>query len=346
VVVAIRSNHPYTRRIVDIGRARCPGTRFVEPGEGAGLLRMSRPSTFHLQWINIGLRTEPRRTVAWRATKLTVLLVLLRARRTKVLWTCHNLSGKGHSSTSRDKLVRTAVMLLSHEVVVLNREAREPVLTEVPRPLRPRVADRLVHVPMPILGLDHGPAMDAEAARRELGIVATQPLLAYLPGANQVDDLERFGCRGDGFDVLSVDRGATGGLRRTPHGWTYFGRPTDAEYGLLICASDAVVLADERALASMTLHTAVAYRRPVIAPSCPAAAELARLGAASTIAGPLGPQSVRDAIDTLRRRTPESIADGFSAFEAAHADEVVGDALEALYCPDRRLPRPGPPPGS
>lgn len=332
--VAIRTNHPYLRRVVDLAQEQCRGTTFVEPQGARHLLRLPRGSTYHLQWINVGLGSERWPTVLWRIAKLLGFLALLRARGTRLLWTCHNLPGKGHDRIRTERALQGAVALLADKVVILNEDARTAVLAETPSILRGALGRRLVHVPLPMFGLAHGPAVDRETARRALGMVVRapdQPLVAYLPGTNQRNVLHRFGSDGLGFEVVTVDHFGSGGLRRTRHGWTFFGRPTDEQYGQLLCASDLVLLGDDRALGSMTLHTAVAYRRPVISPQCPAVAELARLGAAWAIEGPLTPTSVAAAIGRWRATSPAAINAGFVAFEAAHSDDVVGDLLAQLF---------------
>jgi hypothetical protein len=275
--------------------------------------------------------TERLPVVLLRAAKLVATLALLRARGIDVVWTCHNLSGKGHRRRLIDVQLRTIVSLLSRRVVVLNPGAAAAVVAELPAPLRGRIAARTVLVPMPMLDVDHGPVTDRATARRALGIAPSQTLLAYLPGANQPDHLSRFGSRGRGFQVLAVDRRGSGGIRPSEHGWTFGGRPTDDEYGQLVCAADAVVLGDERALASMTLHAAVTYRRAVISPTCPAVAELAELGAAVTTDGPLDRRSVVAAVAALDRLRPEDLSRAFECFEARHADQVVAGALDDLY---------------
>ena len=331
ITVAIRTDHPYLRRLVEIGRDRCDGITFVERGGIRQLAGLPRPAAFHLQWINVGMGTERLPVVLVRTAKLLTMLVVLRLRGVAVIWTCHNLSGKGHRRRRLDVQVRSIVSLLARRVAVLNPEATAAVVAELPAPIRVRIAGRTVHLPMPMLDLDHGPALDRASARRALGITPSQPLLVYLPGANQPDHLARFGSRGQGFQVLTVDRSADGGIQPSEHGWTFGGRPSDEEYGQLVCAADAVVLADERALASMTLHTAVAYRRPVISPACPAVAELADLGGAVTTVGPLGPGSVAVAVGELDRLPPGSLARAFEQFESRHADDVVARSLGDRY---------------
>jgi hypothetical protein len=177
--------------------------------------------------------------------------------------------------------------------------------------------------------IDHGPRLSKCDARAALGIQTSLPLFAYFVGANQEDRVAEVRDSTNRYEVISLRRTVERkGLQRVVGGWEFLGQPSDEEYGTLMCAADGVLLSDERAFGSMTLHAAVALRRPVIGPVCPALEELAGLGGAVGVDGPLTPERILAAFHELERRAAVS---AFVDFERRHEDSCVAHALAQVY---------------
>jgi hypothetical protein len=248
------------------------------------------------------------------------------------VWTAHNLIGKSHRYRRIDRFLRSVISLVADRVVLLNIEAQAPFVAELLPAVRPRVIRKIRHVPIPMAEPDRGPRIARSIAKRELGVVEGRVLVAYLPGAHQEDCSRRFADGGDRFDILLVERSAeVSGIAATRDGWVYSGRPDDETYGRILDACDVVVLSDPRALASLTLHAAVSRRRAVVSPDCPAVAELAQLGGAAIIRGPLTADGVAAALLELRGLLDSDDTTPFEQFEAAHSGTVVAGRLADVY---------------
>jgi hypothetical protein len=190
---------------------------------------------------------------------------------------------------------------------------------------------------MPIIDFGHDSRLTRARARQRLGLPALLPipLVAYLPGANQLDLTAQVEDPDRRYGLLTIDRAAAPtGLRGDGGRWTYCGRPDDQTFGAIISASDAVLLTHEKAFASLTAHAAALLRRPVLSPDCPATAELRKLGCASTVHSPLSPMSVWSALRAQMERGEERYGD----YTEAHRDELVRAAALAAYGQRSRWP--------
>lgn len=325
-------DQPFVSTAVEAFRGRHPQVHFIAGGSFRSGLSLRRPAIFHLQMLDVVLRRRSVVQAAAHATKLVTLLAVLRLKRVGIVWTCHNLTAKGHKRRRLDKLLRTTVVLLAQCVVVLNAEARPLVQAELYRPARKRFAQRVVVVPLAAtLGRSHGRVIDRSEARRLLQIEETGPLIFHAPGLNRSDEYKNIGRD----SIVTIERAeGEGGLKRAANGWVYFGWPDDETYGLLLSACDAVLLTDPNALGSNTAHVAAAFRKPVISPRCPAIAELRQLGAATLIPHPPTDDAISDALVSLNLSEPTTSArfeGAFADFDQHHSDEIVAIALAEAY---------------
>ena len=325
-------DQPFVSTAVDAFGGRYPQVRFVAGGSFRSGLSLRRPAIFHLQMLDVVLRRRSLFQAAAHATKLLTLLVVLRMRRIGIVWTCHNLTGKGHKRRRLDRLLRTTVVLLAQCVVVLNAGARPLVQAELYPPARKRFAQRVVVVPLAAsLGRNHGCVIDRSEARRLLRIEETGPLVFHAPGLNRSDDYKNVGRD----SIVTIKRAdGDGGLKRAANGWVYCGWPGDETYGLLLSACDAVLLTDPNALGSNTVHVAAAFRKPVISPRCPAISELQQLGAAILIPHPPTDDAISDALvslDPSKSTNTARLEEAFAEFDRRHSDEIVAIALANAY---------------
>jgi hypothetical protein len=127
------------------------------------------------------------------------------------------------------------------------------------------------------------------------------------------------------------------GLTPVAGGWIFYGRPTDTEYGLLIQAADAVLIGDQIAYGSMTVHAAVELRRPVISVTCPATEELVGLGLCARISE-LCPDQISEALLSLSMDFSDA---SFQRFLDSHDDSRVARALQLAYQIGNQAVAPG-----
>lgn len=335
VVLTDGFRQPYVERLVELYQRSHPCTEF-RPLRVREMMQGHPPTVVHIQWIDPVFRRPGLPEVGLHAMRLVGIVAMARIRGARLVWTAHNLIGKGHRFRYLDRLLRSILAVAVHRVVVLNETAGPLVVGELLGPVRPIARRKVALVPHPLLRRDHGQPVARDRARACLGIETNMPLVSYMPGANQSDRGVEIGDLSRRYQVLRVDRNSShSGISASPDGWTYHGRPSDLDYGLILCATDAIVLTDERALGSATIHTAAQYRRPVITPRCPAASELARAGGAVELAGSVSADAIAGALRVLLRRPPSSLDHAFETFEAAHADPIVEQALDAVYSPQR-----------
>lgn len=329
-IVTNHLDHPYVRRTTAIVVDLDPDLA-VEPlgHDRWGPAMTGGKVVVHLHWIDVLLRRSSRWHALVGAVRLLLYVAVLRLAGVGLVWTVHNAVGKAHSRVGLDRAVRTVLVLLCDRVVVLNPGAAAVTRAELPAPLSRRF-DRIVRVvPMPLSLTDHGLARSREEARRELDLNTSLPVVAYLPGANQPDHTDRIGDGGRRYELIALRRSDDqASLRRVESGWELVGRPSDEVYGTVVCAADALVLTDDRAFASMTLHTAVDLGRPVIARRCPATEELLDLGGGVAIDGVVDPDSIAAALQEI---DAERASEAFAEFRRRHDDAVVARALAGVY---------------
>jgi len=322
--------HPFVRRTASILEAEFPNL-VTRPwaSDRWRLLMGAGPAVLHLHWIDFLLRRNSASRALLGVTRLLAFVLALRLRGVPTVWTIHNGIGKGHGRRTLDRIVRSLLALLCSRFIVLNRGAVRLAAAELFSPVRGRFLARVRVVPHPMLTVDHGPLRGRREARSALGIVTEVPLIAYLQGAHQ-PDLADLLIDGQGrYELLTARRtAAPAPMKRLPGCWEFRGEPNDVEYGLLICAADAILLTEPRAFASGTLHIAVELRRPIISPASPSVEELSRLGGAVQIRGPLSVDSVAEAVERLSELRPDR---AFAEFENHHSDRRVAKAMARVY---------------
>lgn len=292
------------------------------------MLRSPRNSLLHLHWIEWAFRGRSLPRSVLRSAQLVVLVLLLRLRGVPTVWTVHNPAGKGHHRRWLDRSVRSALALLARHCIVLNPEAIPLAAHDLHPFARRRFLKRCSVVPHPVVIRDHGRPVSVEEGRTSIGLDSDGPVVLYLPGANQLDQRERFPDREGRYRLLVLDRSAASGVSRTEWGWTFGGTPDDHAYGLLIAAADAVLLGDPTAFGSSTVHAAASMRRPVFGARCPALTEAAGLGLAFVTDDLPTPDQIAanlSAVDTDR------VLDAIERFAAAHRDELVAVCLRDVY---------------
>jgi hypothetical protein len=238
--------------------------------------------------------------------------------------------GKGHNNILLERLLLHGLVILCARFIVLTSGALTEVERQLMRPFHRTFRNRTTVIPHPNHIRDHGPQIPKEEARRQLGIQTSAPVVAYLQGANQrdrslqlADPLRRYG-------LLTIDRTSEGHqLKPNPAGWTYNGRAPDHAYGQLISASDAVLLVEDGAFASTTLHVATEMGRPLIGVPCPALTDLAAVGGAVEIPGELDPDSIATA---LMKLPTDDLDRNLTRFHEAHSDEVIAPLIKQAYC--------------
>lgn len=287
-------------------------------------------AAFHIQWVDALMVRRSYAKALAGVVRLLGFVVLLRACRVRVVWTVHNPIAKAHRRVTLDRATRAALVLCCHAIVVLGDEVVSAAAVELPAALRGRFRRRAHVVPIPIIDFGHDASLTRTTARQRLGIPTdlSTPLVAYLPGANQVDLTAQVDDPHGRYGLLTIDRSAEPtGLRRNGHRWTYCGRPDDETFGAIISASDAVLLSHDQAFASLTAHAAALLNRPVLSPACAATSELRALGCASTVRPPLSSTSVWSA---LCAHTDHG-SWGYAAYVESHRDELVRAAALAAY---------------
>lgn len=332
-VLMADSGEPYCQRLAQILEDHIPEVDVV-----AWRPTMSRrPSGFGtvvllLQWSDYALRGGSWLGAVRRILRLLRSAVLLRLQGVQVVWTVHNPPGKGHSRIRLDRALRCCLILLASRVIVLNDRVISEEGRRMPRPVRWRLQRRAVVVPHPTGVIDHGKARTKDESRAELGIDCRGlPIVMYAPGGAREDLTEAVVDEQDRYLTISVNRsGTTHRLLEHAGGWTYDGRPDNATYGTLISAADSVVLSDPEAYGSATVHAAVAMRRPVISPRCPATDEIVDSGLGLEISRP-SPCQIAAAIQNLSATINEGLSPSFSEFERNHdASAVVNSILRVL----------------
>lgn len=327
------ATHRYVRRMSGLMEREFPALRFADASTSAwNLICGPGPRLFHLQWIDVVLRRSTYLATLTHSARLVCLLILLRLRRVGIVWTVHNRVGKAHRRVLTDRILRSVVALLASRIVVLAEAARAEACAELPCRLARRAFWRKCSiVPMPFFGEAHGLPTDRQRAREALGINYLGPVLVYLVGYDQPDLHERLVDRDHRYRILCLDRMSYAkGLAEPRFGWRFAGKPDDDTFGKLISAGDAVVLTAERALSSMTLQAAAELRRPIIAVSCAATAELVQLGTAYTTTGIPRPDEIAELLSVAMRDegwTDETVR----AYADAHSDKNVAARLANVY---------------
>lgn len=321
-------DHRYVHHVAVLLSAKFPQLGFRwSTGDTRALLAGPGSRALHLQWVDVVLRSRSAVGAANHAAKLVGLVTLARCRRIPVIWTIHNRIGKGHRRLRSDRVLRTILVLLSSQILLLT-DSRALMRAEL-LPIARRRFDRRTSISsLPLFTGSHGPRCSREEARSLLGVATTRPVVAYLGGANQADASASLVDPEGRYILVTIDHAGEGaGLAVIGDRWQFRGRPDNETYGLLISASDAVVLADDRAVASMTLHAAVDLRRPVISPFCPAVAGLAAAGAAVELDGAPTPDLLAGALE----RCAQILDTSFDEYELAHSDERIVTTVAAAY---------------
>ena len=322
--------HPLLQRMATLVEARSAIRMRPWLPLGWRVLLLPRSSVFHIQWIDVIFWRESLRGVLTGIIQLVGIVTFLRMRRVPVVWTVHNSRGKAHRRYRLDTFLRGVLTLLCSRVILLNEAAVEVVAAELPLPLRRRFVRLARILPLPMLLIDHGDPVPRLQARAHLRLHSDRPLVLYLPGANQPDLADELSDPHGRYALLSVRREVgRKGLVEVPAGWQFLGRPTDREIGYLMSACDAVICTDPKALGSMTVNTAVDFRRPVISPWCPAVAELVELGAGSQIVQVGATDEIAVAAKNWHDHPPPSSV--FLEFADRHSDENVASAAVDLY---------------
>lgn len=325
-------DHPFVQRTTEILRCRCPNL-VIRKTEGLWLpARTTGRVVLHLQWIDAALRQRSLLGAVKSTLVLISYVLALRLLGVRTVWTIHNPVCKGHNRRQLDRALRTALTATCSQFIVLNEGAVGITEEDLHPAVRSRFRQRVHCVPMPMAMNNHGDVMSTDDARTRLAIGPKVPLLVYLAGHNQADRSADLRDPLGRYELISLHRDGNGdgasGLHRVAGGWEFRGRPSDEEYGLLISSGDAVVMAEDSAFGSMTLHTAVELRRPVISVPCPAAEGLEALGGAAWIQDELCPDSVWSAWERLDLHSAHV---AFRAFEERHSDEHVAGSLGAAY---------------
>lgn len=322
------SSHPYVSRVAELTLFESKEFRVAGATTGIGEFIRAKPSVLHLQWIDVYLRKKSYSASLLSVVRVVSAYTILRCSGVGIVWTCHNAVGKGHSRVRLDRAARGAFVVLAKSIIVLNAEVSAQVVADTPLLLKRSAKRKIRHVPMPNLPTAHGAPKSRDVARRELGIESTKPVLAYFPGANQrvVPPTE---LASPAFALITNGGWwSSGEVRPTQWGWAIGGRADDALFGLAVAASDAVLLCDESAFGSMTLHAAVDLERAVIGPRCPATLELERLGGARCFDGPATAERIADAVSWLQHGVDPLV---WQRFKESRSDADVGSALQAIY---------------
>ena len=179
--------HVYVDRVAALLRDGHPGVEFTSPGSVGGLL-LSRcpPRAWDVQWVDVIPRRATMSAALAHAMKFVLAVLVARLRGVRIIWTCHNLSGKAHDRVRLDRAIRSFLVLNAGSVIVLTEGAVERAAADLPSWVRRRFISRVCVVPHPLIDHEHGPATAVADARRALGVTTSKPLLAYLPGANQI----------------------------------------------------------------------------------------------------------------------------------------------------------------
>ena len=328
--------HPYVGRTVELLASWDSSLEFQTPPPISRLLFGRRPPVaWNVQWIDVIFRRKSAFQAWLHATKFVAAVLLARLRGVRIIWTCHNLSGKAHGRVRLDRAIRGFMTLNSSSVIVLSQGAVEAAANDLPRAVQGRFRKRVVVVPLPLLDLGHGCVTERSQARQDIGLSTSRPLLTYLPGANQEDVSKELVDPQGRYDLLIVDRTTHWtGTRLTTLGWVFGGRPNDSEYGMIISASDAVLLTDGRALGSMTAQAVNQLERPLIGPSCPVVDEIVELGGAIRLDGALNGHSVSAAYAELDKCLANGTVDltvAGQAYRQLHSDDAVCRALVSAY---------------
>ena len=323
-------NHDYVARMAEIVRDIDPNVVFVPRGSVKSLMmNPPKPAVLHLHWTSGIFRRPKYRHSLLGVAHLLTYVILVRARGIGIVWTLHNPIGKGHARPALDRFLTNALALVCNQFVVLNPGVAELVAAGLHPLSRGRFLRRVHLVPMPLSLTNHGQRMDRESARSELGLQSSVPVVAYLPGSNQRDVSPTFHDEAARYGLLTIRRDSEAtGLAAVAGGWTFLGRPTDEEYGMLVCASDAIVLGEVDAYGSMTVLAAVDLRRPVISASCPAIHELAELGGAIATESRPSPDDIVGAMAHLQ---DSDLVEAFIEYERRHGDALIADAMRSVY---------------
>ena len=252
----------------------------VRPAQDSGrwLLRNVAGADFaHFHWPSFHYGALTARRTIYRGLRFAAVLLLLRARGVRIIWTAHNLYPHARSSPPWvDYALRVLVCRLSALVLVHGREAGRLVMREFGVP-----SSRVVVI-------DHGHFMDyylrdasKSEARRRLGWPEGAFVYLFIGHCKRYKNVHKLietfqahcqepdsylaivgSCRDAKYraEIEAI-------IRRRPD--RIFFEPTfvpDAEVQYFLRGADAVVLPFEDVLTSGSAILALSFGRPVVAP--------------------------------------------------------------------------------
>jgi len=252
----------------------------VRPAQVSGrwLLRNLSGADFaHFHWPSFHYCASTALRTIWLAVRFVILLLVLRARGVRILWTAHNLYPHSRSSPAwLDYWVRIFLCRLSALVLVHGHEAARVVMREFRVPARRTIV------------IDHGNFLDyclqdlsKAEARRHLGWPEAAFIYLHFGHCKRYKNIHKlincFQATCPAADTLLAIVGRCSDeeyrseieamIRVKPDRIVF--QPTfvpDADVQYFMVAADAVVLPFEDVLTSGSAILALSFGRPVVAP--------------------------------------------------------------------------------
>ncbi len=338
-------SNPYQRLLAD-GLERS-GATVAFPRRGRRLLPVLADATglkidvVHLHWINPYLPGVRLPFYFLYALRFLLDLSLTRLRGTRVVWTIHNKLSHEAWHPRIERLIRRVLARLVDARIVHSAEIQREISTDLGLP--PAAFEIVPHASY---ANHYGDAMDGSQARHELGleqagrVFLNFGLMRPYKGVKRLLEAWAASGLGDTGNVLVFAgdfndpnfRHEVEALAATMAGVRFdVGHVPDDRVRVYFSACDAVALPFEKILTSGSLHLALAFGKPIVAPRLPSISEI--LGSENPFA--FDPADANSLGDALRRCADADLADSASNTEhlktALHDWDSVARATFAIY---------------
>jgi beta-1,4-mannosyltransferase len=339
-------NNPYLDQLYgplhefDISIER-PRARYILP---ALLLGQGR-RVLHLHFFDELLQRPSWPATALRSLAFLVLLLLLKLRGVRIVWTAHNIEPHECYHTDWAFLIYRVLARRADAVIVHSHAAHE-MLAQRHAPLAPTNVIPIGNY----IGL-YGPPLDRATCRAMLGLPADGPVLLCIGALRPYKHVEALI---DAFAALPEGRRGTLLIAGAAKSAAYaaelrqraehvaglrlqIGYIADSEFPRYLAAADIVVLPYRKMLTSAMLMCALSYGRPVIAPQLGPVRELVQEGREGFLFEPGDQESLKQALERALAH-PDLDALGWQGLAAMRALDwgMISATTAACY---RRVAR-------